>query len=89
MSTEKLPLLLEIARNASIARPEGVLQESAARGLVDLAQDAITALRSSQGLDDIEAIRLRKKAQTLRTKVHDLYLLGLFDTFDALLKKRD
>jgi hypothetical protein len=89
VSDNRLQALVDIGNNAAITRPEGVLQESAARRLTDLCADAIGALESPQGLDDIEAMRLRKEARERKKNVHDEYLLTLFDSFDALLKKRD
>ena len=66
-----------------------VFQQSAAHGLTDLCADAVGALKSPQGLDDIETMRLRKETQEFKKEVHDEYPLTLFNTFDALLKKRD
>ena len=89
ISTEKLEVLKAVSDKAIICRPEGIFQESAARGLVDFCVEAIGAIRTEQGINDIEAKRLRKEAQKLQKKVNDSELLELFETFDALLKKRD
>jgi len=89
VNADRIALLKAIAKNASVARPDEILEQEAAKELSVLAKKASSVLQKSQSISDLEAFPLRKKAQQVLVHVKDPYLKQLFAMFEVTLRNKN